>query len=41
VDEVLPLVHPHIFTFYARNYRRFTGWIPKPAKWLLKKFIKV
>lgn len=38
---LLPLVHPHIFTFYASNYRRFTRLIPSWLKAILKKFIKL
>jgi SAM-dependent methyltransferase len=38
---VLPLVHPHIFGFYARSYRKITGWVPSWAKGILKTFVKI
>ncbi len=39
-NEVLPLVHPELFNFYARFYRKMMAFIPPPIKWILKKFIK-
>lgn len=38
---LLPLVHPHIFGFYATNYRRLTKWIPSWMKSVVKKFVKL
>lgn len=35
---ILPLIHPIPFNFYAKNYLRITKLIPKPVKFLLKKF---
>jgi SAM-dependent methyltransferase len=39
--SVLALVHPDIFGYYARNYRRFTRLIPRPVKWILRKTVGV
>ncbi len=36
--ELLPLVHPVIFSFYASSYRKMTGWVPKWMKFIIRKF---
>jgi hypothetical protein len=38
--EVLSLVHPRLFTYYAQRHNKLISLIPGPLKWVYRKFIK-
>jgi SAM-dependent methyltransferase len=38
--KVPALIHPRLFTYYVKRHNRLIDLIPRPAKWLYRKFIK-
>lgn len=38
--EVLPLIHPRLFSYFAKRHNALIGLIPGPVKWVYRKFFK-